>query len=190
MNIDEVLRKHRIWIQDGDGGERANLSGANLSGANLSGAYLSRAYLSGANLSGANLSGSDLRGADLSRAYLRGANLRGANLSGADLSGADLSGADLSGAYRHEGLALDGRVDCGLSLGYFWLAYTANRHAYLEIGCHKNRRTVRQWRRDLPGMTRGYFASDRKEGEATIRALLDFVESTLGVSIPSEESSS
>ena len=81
--ISEILRKHKMWIDDEEGGERANLSGANLSGANLSGANLSRA---------------DLRGADLSGADLSGANLSGANLSGANLRRADLSGADLSGA--------------------------------------------------------------------------------------------
>ena len=67
--LDEILRKHKLWLCDEDGGERANLSGANLSRANLSGADLSCANLSGANLSGADLSC---------------ANLSGANLSGAD----------------------------------------------------------------------------------------------------------
>jgi len=68
MNLQDILKKHGMWLRNEKGGERANLSGA------------------------------DLRGADLSEANLRGANLRGADLSGADLSGADLSGADLSGA--------------------------------------------------------------------------------------------
>ena len=58
--LNVVLEKHRKWLNDEDGGERADLSDANLSDA----------YLRGANLSGANLSG----------AYLRGANLRDANL--------------------------------------------------------------------------------------------------------------
>ena len=114
----EILEKHRAWLNDEDGGERADLSEANLRGAdlreaNLSGADLSEADLSeadlrwanlsgadlsGADLRGANLSEANLRGANLSEANLRGANLRGANLSEADLSGADLSGANLSGA--------------------------------------------------------------------------------------------
>ena len=54
-----VLDNHVKWL-NGNGGNRADLSGANLSGANLSGAYLSMADLSGANLSGADLSGADL----------------------------------------------------------------------------------------------------------------------------------
>ena len=101
--LDDILRKHALWINNESGGERADLSGAYLSGAylyqaDLRGADLSGAYLRGANLSGANLRGAylyqaDLRGADLSGADLRGADLRGANLSGAYLRGANLSGA-------------------------------------------------------------------------------------------------
>ena len=99
----EILAKHKLWLNDEEGGVKADLSGANLrkanlSGADLSGANLSGADLSGANLSGANLSGADLSGANLSGANLSGADLSGANLSWANLSWADLSGADLSGA--------------------------------------------------------------------------------------------
>lgn len=46
--LKEILEKHKKWLYDGDGGEKANLSGANLSGANLSGANLSNTILSGA----------------------------------------------------------------------------------------------------------------------------------------------
>ena len=72
--LKDIIEKHGRWML-GDGGERANLSGADLSGADLSGADLRSANLRSANLSGADLSGADLRSADL---------------SGADLSGADL----------------------------------------------------------------------------------------------------
>ena len=64
----EILAKHRAWLNDEDGGERADLSGADLRGANLSGAILSRANLSGASLSEANLSEAGLREANLSGA--------------------------------------------------------------------------------------------------------------------------
>ena len=37
----EILGKHKAWLDDEEGGERANLSGANLRGANLRGANLS-----------------------------------------------------------------------------------------------------------------------------------------------------
>ena len=97
MDLKKILDEHLLWL-NGEGGSRADLSGADLSGANLFGADLSGANLFGANLSDADLRGADLRGADLSCANLSGANLRCANLRGADLSGADLRGADLRGA--------------------------------------------------------------------------------------------
>ena len=46
--LKEILKKHAMWLNDEDGGERANLYGANLYGADLR---------------GANLYGADLRGA-------------------------------------------------------------------------------------------------------------------------------
>ena len=81
--LKEILERHRKWLNDEDGGERANLRGVNLRGADLR---------------EANLRGADLRGADLREANLRGADLRGVNLRGADLRGANLRGADLRGA--------------------------------------------------------------------------------------------
>ena len=81
--LELILKKHSLWLEDNTKGERANLS---------------RAYLYGANLNGANLSRANLYEADLYEANLSRANLSRANLIGADLSGADLSGADLKDA--------------------------------------------------------------------------------------------
>ena len=86
--LKEILERHRKWLNDEDGGERANLCGAYLCGADLRGADLREADLRGANLREA-----DLRGANLREADLRGANLCGAYLCGANLYGADLRGA-------------------------------------------------------------------------------------------------
>jgi hypothetical protein len=44
--LDEILKLHKMWLDEEEGGERANLSDANLSGANLSDADLRRANLS------------------------------------------------------------------------------------------------------------------------------------------------
>ena len=71
----EKLKKHQLWLNNSEGGERADLSKANLVGANLYGADLSRADLSNADLVGADLSNADLVGADLSNANLYGADL-------------------------------------------------------------------------------------------------------------------
>ena len=56
-NISEILRNHKLWLKDEDGGERANLRGASLRGADLR----------GASLRGADLRDADLRDADLRR---------------------------------------------------------------------------------------------------------------------------
>ena len=56
--LKEILERHRKWLNDEDGGERADLREANLRGADL--------Y-------GANLYGADLREANLREANLRGA---------------------------------------------------------------------------------------------------------------------
>ena len=101
--LKQVLEDHKAWVL-GEGGKRADLSGAVLRWAVLHGADLSGADLRGADLRwavlhGANLRWADLRGADLSRADLREAGLHGAFLNGADLHGADLHGADLHGAF-------------------------------------------------------------------------------------------
>ena len=106
-NLNEILEKHLKWLNDENGGERANLRGADLRGVNLRGANfysadLSEANLRGADLRGANLSGANLRGADLYKADLRGANLRGANFYSADLSEANLRGVNLYRANLRE----------------------------------------------------------------------------------------
>ena len=89
MDLKKILDEHLLWL-NGEGGSRADLSGADLSGANLSDADLRCANLFGANLRGANLSDADLRCANLSDADLRGANLSDADLRGADLCGASI----------------------------------------------------------------------------------------------------
>ena len=100
--LNEILEKHRKWLNNEDGGKRADLRSANLYGANLYGAYLRGAYLSDAYLRSADLSGADLRSANLRSANLSGADLYGADLRGADLYGADLYGANLYGANLDE----------------------------------------------------------------------------------------
>ena len=121
-NLKEVLELHKKWLEDEEGGKRADLSyedlsdtdlsnldlryvilkSANLEGDNLEGAKLSYANLRGANLivtdlRDANLRDTDLTGANLSYADLRDVNLKDTNLIDVNLSCADLRDADLRG---------------------------------------------------------------------------------------------
>ena len=72
MDLSNILKRHKMWLERGKDGECANLGGTNLRYINLG----------SANLKGANLSGTDLRYADLSGADLRDAILRDSNLEG------------------------------------------------------------------------------------------------------------
>ena len=113
VELKEVLKLHKMWLDGEEGGVcadlsgedlgNANLSGVDLSGANLSGAILDNANLRKVSLRTANLSGADLFGADLRRADLRyvdfsDADLRYAKLSYANLFSSCLSNSNLSGA--------------------------------------------------------------------------------------------
>ena len=101
MNANElknILKLHKKWLNNEEGGLKANLRGAILYRADLRGAILYRVDLRGADLRGANLRGANLRGADLREANLRGAILYRADFYGADLREATLHGADLRGA--------------------------------------------------------------------------------------------
>ena len=75
--LEEVLKLHNMWLNNEEGGEKANLSGADLSGADLRYANLKGANLRYANLRYANLSETNLSRANLSRAKLSRANLKG-----------------------------------------------------------------------------------------------------------------
>jgi len=98
QTLDVILEKHMKWVNQEDGGERADLQGANLQDADLRGAYLQDADLRSADLRSADLQGANLRGAYLQYADLQGANLEGANLRSADLWGANLRSANLQDA--------------------------------------------------------------------------------------------
>jgi hypothetical protein len=114
-----ILKLHKKWTHEAEGGQRGNLSGWDLQGVNFSGADMEKINLSGANLSkailkGVCLHGADLRGTDFRGADLRKANLRWAELYKADMREADLSYADLRGANMEKailsGILLDGAL--------------------------------------------------------------------------------
>jgi hypothetical protein len=95
--LDKILADHKLWLEDPNKGNRADLTHANLSHANLTHADLTGANLTNANLISANLRYANLYKANLSYANFSKANLTNANLSKANLFGADLYEAELKG---------------------------------------------------------------------------------------------
>ena len=142
--IAAVLADHKDWLK-GNGGKRADLTGANLSGANLSGAYLTGANLDranldgaslyGANLDGASLYGASLTGANLNRASLYGANLDGASLYGASLTGANLDRANLDGASLYDKTAIGILRRATRSDGHEFFLWHCQEGYFIKAGC-------------------------------------------------------
>jgi hypothetical protein len=128
--LNHILEQHRLWLA-GNGGKRANLSGANLSYTDLTDADLRGAILTCADLWRANLWRANLRCADLS-----GANLSGANLTDADLTDARLTGADLWGCIGNM------REVKSMQIERWPVTYTADT---LQIGCQRH--PISKWRK-------------------------------------------
>ena len=146
----EVLRQHKLWLEDDPAGERAYLQGAYLRGADLQradlqGADLQRAYLRGADLQGADLQGAYLQGADLQGADLQGADLQGADLRGANLQGADLQDADLRGANGEKMKVADMSVFTGLYPYQCWAVVAEDGTPWVRMGCLW--KSVEEWDR-------------------------------------------
>ena len=73
--LNEILDKHKKWLNGEESGERADLHDSILSSSDLR--------------------GSDMRSSILSSSDMRGSDMRGSILSGSILSGSDLRGSDL-----------------------------------------------------------------------------------------------
>jgi len=80
IDLPEILKLHKLWLEKHPDGRRADLRCANLSGA-----YLSGAYLSGANLSSANLS--EAHGIRLAACHWTAHGERGRLLSAVEIEG-------------------------------------------------------------------------------------------------------
>ena len=88
--LNEILEKHKKWLNKEDGGECADLSSSDMRYSDLRGSDLRGSNLRGSNLSGSNLRGSNLSDSDLSHSDLRGSNLIHSDLSHSDLSGSNI----------------------------------------------------------------------------------------------------
>src|SRR5579885_3455486 len=86
--LDEILRRHEMYLSARPGGQRAllaysDLTGLNLTSKRLNDADLTACFLTEAKLMGANLTNATLFGANMTRADLRNAVLVRADLRGA-----------------------------------------------------------------------------------------------------------
>ncbi len=90
--LNEVLRKHDLWLNGKEGGELADLSNSDLSNSDFSNSDFSYTDLSYTRLSHTNLSNSDLSYTRLSHTNLSYTNLSYTNLSNSDLRYCGLQG--------------------------------------------------------------------------------------------------
>lgn len=107
-DLDDVTRKHGMYMKGRRGGARAVLQYKDLSRLDFKRADLSQADFTGSLLLEADLSGGTFFGTSFFACDLRNADMRGGNFSRADfrgayVAGADLTGANMSGADMREG---------------------------------------------------------------------------------------
>jgi len=163
-----ILDKHALWLEGGEGGERADLHYADLHYADLS----------SANLRDADLRYADLRYANLSSANLSSADLRDADLSSADLHYADLHYADLSSANLRDATGqyfITQRSDgC-----QFFLALDEDGRWMIRAGCQY--RSIEDYRKHT-------LSYDEESKRIETVLILDFAEAKLAtVEQPKEE---
>ena len=108
IELKNILALHKKWLNEEEGGERADLHGADLDGVCLDNVDFRNANLRCVNFRNAIITNSDFRcadlyGADFCHALLQGsdfasANLKNANFTYVNLCNADFLNADLTGA--------------------------------------------------------------------------------------------
>ena len=98
ITLEEILNKHKKWLNGEIGGEKADLSNTDLRHVDLRGINLTSVNLRSADLSYASLSCTDLSYADLIDTDLFHADLSCTNLSNANLNRADLSATNFNNA--------------------------------------------------------------------------------------------
>ena len=94
-DLREILEKHEKWLNDEDGGEKADMQQSDMQRANMQRANMQRANMKWADMRGVDMQQSDMRGADMRGANMQWADMRGADMQWADMRGADMRGVDL-----------------------------------------------------------------------------------------------
>lgn len=101
--LDEVIRKHKLWLNGEEGGERAilvdrDLSGLDMSGADLRDAHMERADMRGASIDNADMRDAHMRGANMESIEMRGANMESAEMVNVNMRFATMIGANMENA--------------------------------------------------------------------------------------------
>ena len=96
--LKNILALHKKWLNEEEGGERADLHGADLDGICLDNVDFRNANLREVSFRDAVITNSDFRGADLYEADFRFAFLQGSDFSAANLKDADFTRANLCNA--------------------------------------------------------------------------------------------
>lgn len=109
--LNEIIRKHQMFLTAKPGGARAvirdrDLTGLSFMGQNLSQSDFTGCIMEGTDLTNANFESATLFGCDLTNAKLANTRLMRADMRGAAVGEADLSKADLTGADLREGKSI------------------------------------------------------------------------------------
>ena len=117
--IQEIIKKHQLWFENEEGGEKANFEGVCLEGANFKEAYLKEA--------------------NFEKAYLKGANFKGAFLKDANFKGAHLEGVYFEGAFL-TGVNFD---DVLININTIYYNIQINGKQWIKVGCQEH--SLEQW---------------------------------------------
>ena len=98
IELKNILALHKKWLNEEEGGEKADLHGADLNGICLDNVDFRNANLKCTSFRGAVITNSDFRSADLYGADFRGAFLQGSDFASANLKNADFTWANLCDA--------------------------------------------------------------------------------------------
>ena len=98
IELKNILALHKKWLNEEEGGERADLHGADLDHVCLDNVDFRNANLREVSFRDAVITNSDFRGADLYEADFRFAFLQGSDFSAANLKDADFTRANLCNA--------------------------------------------------------------------------------------------
>jgi hypothetical protein len=160
-DLNAMVEKHKLWLEDSEGGIRADFSMKQLLYSSFVDANLSHANFHSANLSYTDFSGANLRRADFSGAYLSNCNFSGADLFDANFTGANLEGASLKNALLYcTNLGHTTLVDADLSGANL---NTANLYcANLKGACIDDISTVKTLMYDLQCPEEGSFIAWKK----------------------------